>query len=35
MSIVTTYKTLGANLTDICNTVNQSYYGDVTTGYKR
>jgi photosystem II stability/assembly factor-like uncharacterized protein len=33
MSTVTTYKTLGANLSDICNTVNQSYCGDITTGY--
>jgi hypothetical protein len=33
MSTVTTYKTLGANLSDICNTVNQDSCGDITTGY--
>ena len=35
MTTVTNYKTQGTNLSDICNTVNQDYYGDVTTGYKQ
>ena len=35
MTTVTNYKTQGTNLSNICNTVNQDYYGDVTTGYKQ
>jgi hypothetical protein len=32
---VTSYKVGGANLSDICNTENQSYYGDITTNYNQ
>jgi hypothetical protein len=35
MSTVTTYKTLGTNLSDICNTLDQAYYGNIVTNYSQ
>jgi hypothetical protein len=32
---VTTYKSLGVDLSNICNTVNHSYYGDITTKFSQ
>ena len=34
MSVIS-YKVGGVNLSDICNTANHSYYGDITTNYKQ
>ena len=33
MSTVTTYKQSSVNLSDICNTVDHSYYGDIQTNF--
>ena len=32
---VTIYKAGGTNLSDICNTANHSYYGDISSNYNQ
>lgn len=35
MTTVTTYKSNSVNISDICNTANSNYYGNITTGYQQ